>query len=267
MRSLGSAWLVLLAAGIAVVLFWFRPGGVSGPRPEPVPVEGKGFEHSAFTKVLQAVVGADGRVDYAALRADPGPLDHYLGQLRAVGPGNAPHRFKTHDDRLAYYLNAYNAFMLAAVRDHCPITDVQSVYPGGGLFWRISFLIGEEEVTLSALESELIRGVMQRTPAAHFALIKAAKGFPPLPREAFESSTLHAQLDALVKNALTLPQIAHREGDVLKLSELFNWYAADFDPPEKEWLRARVPALVEGDPRVEYPPFDWSLNGDCGTGG
>lgn len=263
MSALRSSWLVIVAAVIVAILFWFRPGGIEGPRPEPVAVDGKGFDHAAFTEVLRAAVGPDGVVDYAALRQNPGPLDRYLGQLRAVGPANAPHRFKTGDDRLAYYLNAYNAFILGAVRDACPVEGVQSMYPGGGLFWRMSFLMGGEEITLSTLESELIRGVSEGDPAVHFALVKGAAGFPPLRRTAYSPEAVRAELAEQARAALALPRIAERAGDVLYLSALFQDYAVDFDPTVEGWLAKVQPALVEGDPRVVYRPFDWGLNGPC----
>lgn len=263
MPSLKSSWLVLVAAIIVAILFWFRPGGVSGPQPDAVAVDGKGFTHDALTTVLQAVVAADGTVDYAKLAADPGPLDRYLGQLRAVAPANAPHRFKTDEDRLAYYINAYNAFVLAAIRDNCPINDVQTMLPGGGLFWRMSFLLGEEEITLSTLESANIRSVARRDPAVHFALVKGARGFPPLPREAYTGANVRDRLEAMTRNALALPHIAERKGDVLHLSKLFEDYQLDFAPDVNGWLTQRAPKLVEGEPKIEYRPFDWSLNGRC----
>ncbi len=151
-----QSWLVIVASVLVAILFWFRPGGVTGPRPEPqAPPTPKGFSHAAFTEVLQAVVGADGKVDYGKLVKAPAGLDRYLGQLRTTSPESAPHRFKTQDDRLAYYLNAYNAFVLAGLRDRCPIEKVSSAYLGSGFFWRIAFIMGEEETTLSALESVL----------------------------------------------------------------------------------------------------------------
>jgi len=248
---------------LAIVLFWFRPGGVEGPRPEPQRPAGKGFTHGDLSAVLATVVAADGTVDYAALRATPGPLDAYLGQLRAVSPATAPHRFKTDDDRLAYYLNAYNAFMLATVRDHCPLTDVQSAYVGGGLFWRVSFLMGEERTTLSDLESERIRGVMQKRGAVHFAVVKGAKGFPALPTVAYEGDTIEAQLEALAQRVVADERFVKRDGDVLVVSRLFEWYLADFSGDPIAWIKVRKPDLAEGATSVRYVDFDWALNGGC----
>ena len=97
MRILGTKLLIPLAAVIFVVLYWFRPGSVDGPRPEPVSPAGKSFSHQAFQKVLTAVVSKSGEVDYGALKANPKDLDRYLGMIRAVSPLNAPHRFRSNE--------------------------------------------------------------------------------------------------------------------------------------------------------------------------
>ncbi len=270
MRVLRSSWLVIIASVVVVTLFWFRPGGIDGPRATPVKAEGKGFDHGAFTAVLQKVVGSDGQVDYAALRSDPGGLDRYLGQLAMTSPTSAPHRFKSEDEQLAYYIDAYNAFVLAAVRDLCPIETVQDAYWGNGLFWRVSFIMGGEPITLSDLESSHIRRLKGSDPEVHFALVKGARGFPALPREAYTGVDVRPRLKALGDRVVADPQMLRREGRVLHANELFLWYESDFAPPAttdspvRDWLQRRAPALVEGDlVKIEHRPFDWTLNGRC----
>jgi len=92
MGNLKASILVPIAAVLMVLLYWFRPGGIDGPRPEPVPVDGKGFSHQLLTDVLQSIVRDDGTIDYGALRKDSKTFDTYLGQLSAVSPASAPHR-------------------------------------------------------------------------------------------------------------------------------------------------------------------------------
>lgn len=258
-----SKWLVLVAAVVLAISFWFRPKGVDGPRPAPVSMTGKGFDHSAFSVVLKSAVKPDGSVDYAGLRANPAALDRYLGQLRAISPKSAPHRFKTREDRLAYYLNAYNAFMLATVRDHCPVDNVNTVYKFGGLFWRVGFLLGDEEVSLSQLESELIASVRGTDAEVRFATVKGAKGSAPLPTEAYEGATLKAQLDALARRVATNPALVRPGTSPLEISQIFEWYLADFGGDPLQWLKQVAPEVVADAKAVTYIPFDWSLNGRC----
>ncbi len=246
------------AAILAAALFLFRPGGVTGPRAEPVPPPAVGFDHVAFTEVLASVVGDDGLVDYAKLAAERGQLDRYLGLIAETSPGSAPHRFKSEDDRLAYYLNAFNAFVLAAIRDDC--RPVQEQYFGGGFFWRVSFQMGGEPVTLSDLESRYVREVRGSDAVAHLALVKGAKGFPVLRREAYEGATVREEMGALARRLATDPKMIRLDGSTLHASELFQMYQADFRGGVDEWLKTVAPELVEGKPTVKYEPLDWSLN-------
>ncbi len=266
MRHLSTTVLLPTALIIFAVLYYFRPGGIDGVRPPAVPVTGKGFSHAQLTLALDGVLDEAGHIDYGLLRKSPKALDHYLGQLRAVSPSNAPHRFKTTEDRLAYYINAYNAFMLAAVRDHCPIADVQSVYAQGGLFWRVSFLMGEKPVTLSDLESEKIREVVRVDPAARFALVKGAKGFMPLKAQAYDATNVRSRLEALNQEAVRTPRFVVRDGDTVRLSTFFKWYAMDFGDP-LQWLRRTAPDAFKDVKKVEFTSFDWGLNGRCETSG
>ena len=262
MRFLKTSVLVPLTCLLAATLFYFRPGGVVGPRVEPIPAEGKGFSHDTFSKVLSTVVDDAGRVNYALLKNKPGLLDRYLGQLAATSPKNAPHRFRKIEDRLAYYINAYNAFVLAAIRDHCPLQSVQDVFVGEGFYWRISFVLGGEEISLTQLQAERIRSVMQNNPVVHFALVGGAKGHFPLGQTAYDGATLNTQFNALRERLGSLKNMLTRDGNSLRVSEIFRWYQSDFGRPEA-WLKQVKPNLVAETNSVQFIPFDWSLNGHC----
>ncbi|MBU1430511.1 DUF547 domain-containing protein [Myxococcota bacterium] len=257
---LKSLWLIGLASLLAVGLFLLRPGGVEGPRPAPVPPEGKGFSHAQLTEALKGVVDEAGDVDYGALRAHPEALDRYLGQLRAASPKSAPHRFKTEAARLAYYINAYNAFLLAELRQRCPLARVADLYPFDGFFYRVSFLMGEEETTLSALADEQISALAHLHPAIRLALSKGSVSAPMMLREALEEATLTAQLDALARRALAHPRWVKREGDTLALNPLFEWYPRELGD---HFIKAIRPELLEGVSTRATLPLDDHLNGHC----
>lgn len=262
MQFLKSSWLVILAAVIMITLYWFRPAGVAGPQPAPVPPPELGFSHAAWTTVLEKVIKEDGAVDYAALQANRADLDRYLGQLRATSPASAPHRFKTDKARLAYYINAYNAFVMAGVLDVCPVASVQDAYFSGGFFWRVGYVMGESTVTLNTLDQELIREVFRHNGAIHFVLNKGAKSSPPLPRTAFEAEDVLDRLEAAAQRIVNDERFVRREGDTLHLSQLFEWYVGDLGDAVA-YVRKYNPRAAEGTPKVSYIPFDWALNGAC----
>src|SRR5437899_7011276 len=73
------------------------------------PIAPKEFSHQDFHVVLRAHVG-HGVVDYAAIAADRG-FARYLQQLDRIDPS----RFPTRQDRLVFWINAYNAFAIKGI--------------------------------------------------------------------------------------------------------------------------------------------------------
>ena len=83
------------------------------------------FDYEDWTSVLREHVDDSGRVTYRKLKADRTHLDRFVAMLGAVGPESRPDLFPTRADKLAYYINAYNAFTLFNVINRLP--DIQSV--------------------------------------------------------------------------------------------------------------------------------------------
>src|SRR5579859_6735396 len=80
-----------------------------------------------YAKVLKAYVDAKGGVDYPGLLANRGLLDKSLQQFGALDA-------KTFQgwgekDRIAFYLNAYNARTLQAILGHYPVQSIKDI-PG-----------------------------------------------------------------------------------------------------------------------------------------
>ena len=89
-----------------------------GPARSDVPP----FSHDLLDSLLAERVDDRGRVDYPGLARDPRRLDRYLHQLAACSPERCPERFPSDADALAYWINAYNAFVLRGVLDDFPST-------------------------------------------------------------------------------------------------------------------------------------------------
>ena len=70
--------------------------------------------------IIAKVRRPDGTIDYRAVRESKDELDNYLGALRASCPRSTPHRFRDRESRLAYYLNAYNAYALSILAHALP---------------------------------------------------------------------------------------------------------------------------------------------------
>jgi len=95
-----------------------------------VPSAGK-FPHGIFGRLLEKVV-KDGLVDYATASLEEPLLEEYLAEIARVSPESHRHLFTTEPDRLAYWINAYNACAIRGVlRFNRPpsLKDIDSRWP------------------------------------------------------------------------------------------------------------------------------------------
>lgn len=227
--------------------------------------------HAAFTEILGRHV-RDGVVDYAGLKADSAPLLRYLASLEAVDP--AAFAAWTPAERMAFWLNVYNAYMLRFVLDRYPIDSVQSVGLIRGAAFREEFiplgrLVGAPDdgpISLNTVEHEILRKMGD--PRIHMAIVCASRSCPPLREEAFRAADLEAQLDDQARRFLASTERNRIDAAsrTLRLSKIFEWFREDFDaaggleafvaryaPGDTSWIRPGV--------RIEFSEYDWNLNG------
>ncbi len=221
------------------------------------------FDHSGLDRLLKARVDADGQVDYGRLRGDSRELDAYLASLATVAlSGLAP------EEQLALQINAYNAFTLRLILDHHPVASIKDI-PSGERWRARRFRLAGETLSLDDLEHQRIRRQFDE-PRIHFALVCAARGCPPLRREAYEGSRLAEQLADQSRRMHQDERFVRFEAatGVLHLTHLYDWYGDDFRkqaPSVAEYVGRELPAVRAAldagvQVRVRWLPYDWSLN-------
>jgi hypothetical protein len=253
--------------------------------------------HALFDALLRTHV-IDGRVDYRRLDDDPHGLRSYLDDLGAVTPGELA--AWPREDQLAFWINAYNAFVLMSVVEHYPLTRhtlVGLAFPSDSIWqvpdvWKAArWRAAKRAVSLDMIEHEIIRPTF-REPRTHFALVCAASSCPNLRSEAYRGDRLDAQLEDQTQRFLADANKGlrlDRSHSTVLLSKIFAWYGADFDhaldPSATSAGRGRVEQGVivfvlrhSADPGVRetlrnprtrfgYLPYDWTLNDQARRGG
>ena len=217
------------------------------------------FSYADWARVLEHRVDDQGLVDYEGLADARAELDRFVALVAGVGPRTRPDLFPAREDRLAYYLNAYNACVIAEVLERWPLASVQDVELD---FFRLTrYRIDGELTNLADLESDVVREVFGE-PRIHFALNCASLGCPRLPREPFLGPRLEEQLASATTRFLHEARKVERAPEnVLVLSQIFEWYAEDFSPSPLAWLRAQAPDLdLPTTARVRFRPWDWRIN-------
>jgi len=207
------------------------------------------------------------RVDYAGLRDAPA-----WAQLVASLARSDPAQLRTRDERLAFWINAYNILAIDLVVEHYPVESIKDI---GSLFrpvWKKpAGTIGGRAYSLDEIEHDIVRPMGD--PRTHVAVICASLSCPPLLREPWRADRLDAQLDRAMRSWLADPRKGariDRGRERIALSRIFKWFAGDFEPAggvlefvaahlpssDGEWLRARRDGI-----EIEYLDYDWRLNG------
>lgn len=226
-------------------------------------------EHRPWTAIL-AQHATDGAVDYRGL-ADQGQpaLNAYLSALSAASPAESGW---TREERLAFWINAYNAFTVRLILDHYPLRSIRSIGVLPLAAFRRRFIplgTGRTPISLNVIENEILRERFQ-DPRIHFAIVCASKSCPALRSEAYRSSVLDQQLDSAARGFLD--DSSKNRWDpasrTLHLSSIFKWFRSDFERSGRtlpafveRYVRQSVAADLErANVRVAFLDYDWSLN-------
>jgi hypothetical protein len=258
--------------------------GVAAPRAQDAAAR-----RQVFDEILDVDV-RDGFVYYNALKAERVRLDDYVNSLAAVPIDQA-----AREEQIAFWLNAYNALVLQTIVEHYPIVQRSRDYPARsirqipGAFERLTHRVADRTVTLDQIEQTILSAF--HDPRVFLALGRGAVGSSRLRSEAFTAARLEQQLAEAASECLNHAQCVDvdRAANTVKASSIFSWrekdFAAAFADKAPAAFSARSPieraVLAFVDPKLlatereflakntfklEYIPFDWTLNDLTGRG-
>jgi hypothetical protein len=196
-------------------------------------------------------------VDYQALK-ESGKLEAAYQQI-----SNFPVKsLGNKEEKLAFYINAYNILALKTVVDHWPLDSIKDV---GSLFspvWGMpAGSIDGKTVSLDDVENKMLRPLGE--PRIHFAIVCASVSCPDLRNTPYTASELNAQLDEQVQKFLGNANKGLKIGDKsIQISKIFDWFGKDFKPAGGveafiRRYRTDLPPL----PLKESINYDWDVNG------
>ena len=264
---LGPAPFVALIA--ALIIFFVVPGRTRAA----------GFDHAPWERVLQKFVNEPGRVDYAALKANPAELDAYVAVLAARSPRSHPADFTSRESQLAFWINAYNALTIAGVVENWPVTSVRKIgWLPFGFFRNKKFTVGARPMTLDDIENILRKEL--REPRIHFAIVCASNSCPHLARRAYTEENADALLDEAARAYVNDPRNLSIDlpRNRATIPSIFKWFREDFEDyarrnnrpvtgnPPLDFLRQfandanrrAIDALKN--PSMSYFDYDWGIN-------
>lgn len=243
----------------------------------------------AYDELLDLNV-RDGMVYYRALQAQRGRLDAYIRELASASIAERP------EEQIAFWLNAYNAIVLRTVIDHYPIAQRTGAYPARsirqvpGAFERTSHRVAGRTLTLDQIEQTILPAFQD--PRVFLALGRGAVGSGRLRSEAYTLASLDRQLTEIANECVARAQCADvdRDANILRISSVFSWrekeftaaYAGNAAPLfssrspieraalaflDRRFLTPERESLAKNAFKVEFIPFDWTLNDLTGRRG
>lgn len=242
--------------------------------------------HRPLDELLDLYV-RDGFVYYNAVRSDRGKLDQYIRALD--GPAGVQQAKGSRDEQIAFWINAYNAFVLQTVINHFPIRGRSAGYPATsirqipGAFDKHTFRAAGRAVNLDGIEKEIL---MPLGDARVFlALGRGAIGGGRLRSEAYDPKRLDAQLDQVGAESVSRREVVRVDmlNNQLSVTPLFSWrepaFVASFaekadgvfnqrSPLERAVLGLIEPHLKASEEqflekntfKMVFHDFDWRLN-------
>lgn len=211
-------------------------------------------DHSAWDKLLRQNSYPDGTVNYNGFALQRAELESYIRSLEDTPPSESWSR----EEKLAYYINLYNAVTVRLILDHFPVESILNIRnPWGQKLFRI----GDAQHTLNELEHEILRKLDE--PRIHFAINCASFSCPVLQPFAFTASELETQLEMVARNFINDPKRNRTRPGSVSLSRIFKWYREDFAPSRSgliEYINGYLETPLPQDADFDFLPYDWSLN-------
>jgi hypothetical protein len=210
-------------------------------------------DHSAFNDLLTKYVSSSGVVNYKGIKSEIGKLDTYLNELETKTVGSD----WTRNEKLAYWINAYNAFTIKLILDNYPVNSIQDI--AGGKPWDKKWIkLGSETYSLNQIENEIIRPQFNE-PRIHFAVNCAAQSCPPLGNRAFTAENLNSLLEKQTRSFINNSKFNKISSTSAKVSKIFDWYGQDFGDL-KTYLNKYSATQIAASTKIEYNDYNWSLN-------
>jgi hypothetical protein len=241
------------------------------------PAQGAELLHRPLDQILDVNV-RDGLVYYRALKADRGRLDRYVASLN-VPP--AVYQGWSKAQQMAFWVNAYNAFVLATVINHYPLQGTIKQIPGA--FDKTPWRAAGKTVTLDQIEKTILPEFKE--PRLYLALGRGGVGSGRLRSEAYTGERIDKQLDDLRQEFVNDRHmyLLDRLANTLSVTPILSWREAEFvagyadkadavfaqrSPLERAVIALITPHLLPSEKefirqnqwRMAFLEMDWRLN-------
>ncbi len=211
-----------------------------------------------YNRLLGKYVSGGG-VKYSEWKANAGDMATLQKVVDAIAQENVSSM--AGKEQLAYYINAYNAWILHEALQKYPTKSVKDTFYTFFTGKRIK--VAGEQTSFNSLEKETIRSKFG-DPNVHFALNCASRSCPPLQAEAYRGDKLDSQFEKVSRAFVNSERGVRYDASkkTADLSKIFDWYKDDFakEGGALAFINKRRSNQIPADTKISYQDYDWSLN-------
>ena len=219
-------------------------------------------QHGEWDVLVKKHVSKNGMVDYQGFLKDKKQLQVYLDKLSA----NKPTSKWSKNEKMAFWINAYNAFTVKLILDHYPIKSIKDIkrgIPFVNSVWDITFIpMGKEKIDLNYIEHSILRKEF-KDPRIHAAINCASFSCPLLRNEAYYASRLDEQLNDAMRRFVNDSERNQLDKSNIKISKIFSWFAGDFKLnglSVVDYLNKYAKKQVQPNAKIDFLDYQWELN-------
>jgi len=159
---------------IIITLFFWLYGGFNSIAQNPI-------DHSYWDQLLLINVSSNGDLNYEGFIRDKSLFDKYFNSVAINWPNlNAPKR-----EKIAYWVNLYNALIMKVVIDNYPVKSINDI---SNVWTQKRITINGIPYSLDDIEHNILRKMKE--PRIHFLLNCSVKSSPRLYNRAFTSRNI-----------------------------------------------------------------------------
>lgn len=211
------------------------------------------FNHTSWDNLLEQHVSNNGNVDYNSFLKNKTTLRNYI---IALGE-NTPKDAWSKNDKLAYWINAYNALTVDLILKNLPLKSIKDIKnPWDQRLWKI----GEKWMTLNDIEHRILRKMNE--PRIHFAIVCASYSCPKLLNKAFTATNLEHELTVATKDFLSDTNRNNITENTIKISKIFKWFSKDFKTNGSiiDFINQYSAISVSKKAKTSFKDYNWNLN-------
>ncbi|KAA1247605.1 DUF547 domain-containing protein [Aquimarina sp. RZ0] len=210
------------------------------------------IDHMPWDQLLLLNVSTDGEVNYKGFIRDKFLFNEYFNSLAT----NHPYINTPENEKLAYWVNLYNAIVMKMVIDNYPVTSINDIKNP----WKQKqIVINDTSYSLDDIEHNILRKMNE--PRIHFLLSCAAKSSPKLWNRAYTARNVQQALQEKTVEYINNRNYNRITAQDAKISKVFEWYKNDFNEGDViKFINTYATTKIDPRSTISYLEYDWSLN-------